>query len=231
MSRRNRPKTPADEDLESFEFSPSGLDLEWTKDMITVFDGYRIHRCFDLTFIEKAIGEGRLPRAFVDQWRFVRTVLHKFAAVGPQIPGIIKQYERRQWLRYIATFLMVAAVPTIVATYVFSLVWLAPIALPLTGIAVIFFAIQWMAGHYINLKTAKMIDEYWDENKSLLRAENSALRQWTQSLIDHAKFRLRKENQLPEKNPVKFYNADYQGIIIKAKPNWYRKHYVIQIAI
>ena len=231
MSRRQRPKTPDEQDLKSFEFTPSGLDLEWTKDMITVFDGYRIHRCFDLTFIEKAIGEGRLPRAFVEQWRFIRTVLHKFAAVGPKVPGLLHLYERRQLLRYIATFLMVAAVPSIVATYVFSWVWLAPFSLPLTGVAVVFFAIQWMAGHYINLKTAKMIDDYWENNKSLLRAEKTALRTWTQSLIEHAKYRLKKENQIPKKNPIKFYNDDYEGIVVTATPNWYRKHYVVEIAL
>ncbi|MFW9834311.1 MAG: hypothetical protein ACFFEK_09975 [Candidatus Thorarchaeota archaeon] len=231
MSKKRRAKPSQDEDLASFDFSPTGLDLEWTKDMITVFDGYRIHRCFDLTFIEKAIGEGRLPRTFVDQWRIIRTVLHKFAAVGPKVPGIIELYEKRQWLRYIATFLMVAAVPTIVATYVFSLVWLAPIALPLVGIAVVFFVVQWTVGHYINLKTAKMIDDYWEQNRGLLRTENAALKKWTQRLIAHAKFRLRKEEEKPEKNPIKFYNDDYEGIVVKATPNWYRKHYVVHIAV
>lgn len=231
MSKRKRVEPSQDQDLNSFEFSPTGLDLEWTKDMITVFDGYRIHRCFDLTFIEKAIGEGRLPRTFVDQWKVIRTVLHKFAAVGPKVPGIIKLYERRQLLRYIATFLMVAAVPTIVATYVFSLVWLAPISLPLVAVAVVFFVIQWTVGHYINLKTARMIDDYWIEHKSLLRAENNALKKWTQRLIAHAKFRLRKEDQLSSKNPIKFYNDDYDGIIVKATPNWYRKHYVVNIVV
>ncbi|MFW9908727.1 MAG: hypothetical protein ACFFEF_09145 [Candidatus Thorarchaeota archaeon] len=226
-----KPTTPEDQDIASFEFSPVGLDLKWTKDMITVFDGYRIHRCFDLTFIEKAIGQGELPRTFIDQWRFIRTILHRFAGVAPKIPGVLKQYERRQLLRYIATFLMVIAVPSIVATYVFSLTFIAWITLPITAIAVVFFIAQWTAGHYINLKTAKLIETYWADNPGLLRAEHLALKAWTQRLIANAKFRLRKDEALPEKNPIKFYNDDYEGIVVKATPNWYRKHFVVHIAI
>ncbi|MHA2015827.1 MAG: hypothetical protein ACTSUH_08800, partial [Candidatus Thorarchaeota archaeon] len=59
---RKKPQLPEEQDLDTFEFRPTGLNLKWTKDLITVFDGYRIHRCYDLTFIERAIGEGQMPR-------------------------------------------------------------------------------------------------------------------------------------------------------------------------
>ncbi|NHJ13795.1 MAG: hypothetical protein EAX95_08960 [Candidatus Thorarchaeota archaeon] len=233
MSREKRktPKRPDEEDLNSFEFTPTGMNLKWTKDMITVFDGYRIHRCFDLTFIEKGIGQGELPRAFVDQWRFIRTVLHKFAAVSPKIPGVMKFYERRQLLRYASLLLLTIAVPTIVATYVFELIWLAPFSLPLAIFAFIFFVAQWTAGHWYNRKVAWTIENYWNEHPEMLREEKTALKKWTQRLIMQGKHMLRKEEEDPEKNPVKFYNKDYEGIIIKAEPNWYRKHYVVQIAV
>lgn len=233
MSKKKQkgPKRPDEQDLDSFDFSPTGMNLKWTKDMITVFDGYRIHRCFDLTFIEKAIGQGELPRSFVNQWRFIRIILHKFAAVSPTIPDVMKFYKRRQMLRYASLLLLTIAVPTIVATYVFELVWLGPFSIPFAVIAFLFFVVQWTAGHWYNRKVAWTIENYWNEHSELLRGEKLALKKWTQRLIVQAKHRLKKEDEDPEKNPVKFYNRDYEGIIVKAEPNWYRKHYVVHIAV
>ncbi|TFG14105.1 hypothetical protein EU537_04085 [Candidatus Thorarchaeota archaeon] len=233
MSKKGRSTRtkPGEQSLDEFQFTPKGINLKWTKDFITVFDGYRIHRCFDLTFIEKAIGQGALPRSFVSQWRFIRTVLHKFAAVSPKVPGVLKFYERRKFLQHTALILMTIAVPSIVATWVFSLVSIAPYTIAFTAFAFLFFVAQWTAGHYYNRKVAWIIEDYWDEHPDLLKEERQALKSWVQRLIVHARHRLRKEDEDPEEHPVKFYNDDYEGIIVKNEPNWYRKHYTVQIVV
>ncbi|MHA1653747.1 MAG: hypothetical protein ACTSYX_12045 [Candidatus Thorarchaeota archaeon] len=226
---RKKPQLPEEQDLDTFEFRPTGLNLKWTKDLITVFDGYRIHRCYDLTFIERAIGEGQMPRSFVDQWRFIRTILHRFAAVSPKIPGVTEKYKRRQIVRFVTLVLLTIAVPLMVATFVFSITAIAPFTLALTALAIGAFMVQWLMGHYYNREIAWAIERYWQENPHLLKREKEALKKWVQRLIVHARFRIKKENELPEKNPIKFFNNDYEGIIVKAEPNWYRKHYVVQI--
>jgi hypothetical protein len=233
MSKKRRSKAakPSDESLDEFQFTPRSIDLKWTKDLITVFDGYRIHRCYDLTFIEKAIGRGELPRSFVDQWRFIRTVLHRFAAVSPKIPGVLKFYERRKLLQNSALILLTIAVPAIVATWVFSLVAIAPYTIGFAALAFLFFVGQWTAGHYYNRKVAWKIENYWDEHPDLLKEEKEALKSWVQRLIVHARHRLRKEDEDPEDHPVKFFNDDYDDIIVKNEPNWYRKNYTVQIVI
>ncbi len=233
MSERGSKKRsqPQEQTLDEFQFTPRGLDLEWTKDLITVFDAYRIHRCYDLTFIEKAIGEGEFPRSFVDQWRFIRTVLHKFAAVSPKVPGVLKYYGRRKTLQYAALVLLTFAVPAVVATWVFALVSIAIYTIAFAAFAFIFFVAQWTAGHYYNRKVAWTIENYWDEHPELLKDEKEALKQWVQRLIVNARHRLRKEDEDPEGHPVKFFNDDYDDIIVKNEPNWYRKHYTVQIVV
>ncbi len=86
-------KEPPAPDLESFEFDPAGLDMKWSKNLISVFDGYRIHRCYDLAFIEKAIGRGDVPKSFIKQWGTIRPLLHKLAAVGPKVPGSTEAHD------------------------------------------------------------------------------------------------------------------------------------------
>ncbi|MHA2211878.1 MAG: hypothetical protein ACW992_01810, partial [Candidatus Thorarchaeota archaeon] len=89
MSRREKPKKrDYSTILDEFKFDPGGLDLKISRNLITVFDGYRINRTYDITFVDKAIKAGNVPKSFVRQWGVIRTMLHKLAAIGPKIPGV-----------------------------------------------------------------------------------------------------------------------------------------------
>ncbi|MEM2143709.1 MAG: hypothetical protein QXS20_06395 [Candidatus Thorarchaeota archaeon] len=222
---------PDSMDVDSFEFDPSSLDLEWSKDFITVFDGYRIHRCFDLTFIEKALGEGKLGKDFIRQWKFVRTVLHRFAAVSPEVPGVMTWYTRRQALRFFSLILITVTVPAVVLSWVFYQVWLIPYTITLAIIAGLTMAITWTMGHYYNRKIAWAIEHYWEDHPELLVREKMALKRWTQTTIHHARRLMRRTGADPAKNLIKFYNNDYEGIRVLNEPNLYRKHYTVQLEV
>ncbi len=224
-------KPPTKINLDTYEFDPSGLDLKWSKDIITVFDGYRIHRAFDLTFIENAVGEGRIGRSFVKQWKIVRTVLHRFAAISPQVPDVKKMYSRRQALRFLSLILITFAVPATVLTFFFALTDYIPYAIGFAVFAGFVMVVAWTAGHYYNLQIARAIDKYWEDNPSLLRREKLALKRWAQTTIHHTRRLMKKTDEDPDKNPIKFYNNDYESVRFANEPNWYRKHYTGYIVL
>lgn len=212
--------------LKDFRFDPAGLDLKWSKDMITVLDGYRIHRTYDLTFIEKAVGQGVFPESFVSQWKTVRSVLHKFAAIGPEVPGVMKYLSRRYTIQCIALVLMTFVIPLAVLTFAFnwtSIVW---IVFPLTIVSVFFVFGQVLISAWYNRKIAWAIQDYLDLDPGRLRNERIALHEWVQKLIDHSSRLMRRQGEIPDDHPVKFYNDDYKRISVQKEPRFLRKHYV-----
>ncbi len=224
-------KEPLRIDLDDFEFEPSGLDLKWSKNIITVLDGYRIHRCYDLTFIEKGVSEGELPKQFLRQWKIIRTVLHKFAAIGPEVPNVKKWLLRRQLIQFFSLVTFTIALPLIVLTWVLRIYDIMWFTLPFAAVGGGLVFVAWTVGAWYNRKIAWAIEHYIQENKNLLRKEKIHLKKWTQNLIWHTARIMRKEGADPEKNLIKFFNNDYNGIIVVKEPNWYRKHYTVKLKI
>jgi hypothetical protein len=217
--------------LDDFQFDPSTLDLKWSKNLITTFDGYRIHRCFDLTFIEKAVGQGELSRSFVNQWKVIRTVLHKFAAIGPNVPGVQKKLFRKQITSLTSMILLTFALPLMVFTWVFRIEFLQPFAFPFAIFAAFLALTAWTVSNYYNRQIAWSIVHYLDENPQLLNKEQKHLKKWVEVLIPHTARLIRKESLEFEEEPVKFYNDDYDGIIVVKEPNFYRKHYTVMLGV
>lgn len=213
--------------LEDFEFNPVNLDLKWSKDMITVLDGYRIHRCFDLTFIEKAVGAGELPKSFVNQWKVIRTVLHKFAAIAPSVPGVEKLLFRRQVISFLSLILITVALPLTMFGFVLRIEAVQAIIFPLAIIVLFVASTSWMISNYYNRKVAWAISNYLEENSQLLERECKHLKKWVQALIWHTSRQIRKDSKEIEKELIKFYNDDYEGIIVLKEPSRLRKHYTV----
>ncbi|MFW9786362.1 MAG: hypothetical protein ACFFE2_06820 [Candidatus Thorarchaeota archaeon] len=217
--------------VSDFKFDPSGLDLKWSKDLITIFDGYRIQRTYDLTFIEKAIGQGAFPERFINQWKTIRSVLHKFAAIGPEVPGVLSALSRRMAIQYITLILMTIMIPLAVLTYALnwtSIVW---IVFPMTIIALFFVFSQVLTSAWYNRKIAWAIHDYLELDPSRLRDEKIALREWVQILIDYCSRLMRKQGEDTDDHPVKFFNVDYRGINVLKDPRFLRKHYVVLLKL
>ncbi|MHA2302635.1 MAG: hypothetical protein ACXACD_16945, partial [Candidatus Thorarchaeota archaeon] len=136
--------------LNEFNFSPANLDLRFSKNLLTVLDGYRIHRTYDLGFIDKKIGDGDLPRTFIQQWGTMRKALTKLAAIGPGVPGVESCLNRRQLMSFAAMASLTIAAPILLFTYFFRLSWLAPIGLPLALIAVGMMLASWQTSAWYN---------------------------------------------------------------------------------
>jgi hypothetical protein len=235
MSRRGkhdkRAKRPSSVSLDDFQFTPANLDLRFSKNLLTVLDGYRIQRTYDLGFIDKKVGEGELPRTFVQQWGTIRKVLTKLAAIGPKVPGVESSLNRKQTMSFIGMASLTVAVPILLFTYVLRLDWLAPIGVPLALIAIGLMLISWMTSAWYNRKVAWLIHDYVEENQALVSNERRHIKKWVQTLIMHIASLMRKRGEDPEKNLVKFFNDDYNGIEVLKVPSGFRKHYVVRIRL
>jgi hypothetical protein len=232
MSRKSkREKRESFPPLDEFQFNPSKLDLRFSKNLLTVLDGYRIQRTYDLGFIDKKVGEGDLPRSFVQQWGTMRPVLTKLAAIGPKVPGVESALNRRQTMSFVGMASLTIAVPILLLTYVFQLNWLAPIGLPIAVLAVGLMLLSWLSSGWYNRQVAWLIHDHIEHNQALVSNERRLLKKWVQALVTHISFLMRKGGDNPEKNPIKFFNADYTGIDVIKEPGGFRKHYVVHIRV
>ncbi|RDE17241.1 MAG: hypothetical protein C4K49_03490 [Candidatus Thorarchaeota archaeon] len=230
MSKRPRKeKVSSETDLESFELDPSELNLKWSRNLITVFDAYRIHRCYDLTFIERAVGKGDVPRTFIRQWPTVRLVLHKFASVGPDLPGVQMYMVRRQRIQFTFLVLLTFALPLVIIPWVFRIPNLEWFTTPFLLVTVAALLVSVFAQGWYNRKVSWVIFYYIENNPDLLAKEREYLKKWVQLLIWHTSRLIRKSELKPEKQLVKFYNDDYDGIIVLKEPKGLRKHYEIKL--
>ena len=232
MSRKSKKeKRESSASLDDFQFNPTKLDLRFSKNLLTVLDGYRIQRTYDLGFIDKKVGEGDLPRSFVQQWGTMRPVLTKLAAIGPKVPGVESALNRRQAMSFAGMAALTIAVPILLLTYVFQLSWLAPIGIPIAVLAIGLMLISWLSSGWYNRKVAWLIHDYVEQNQALVSNERRHLKKWVQTLVTHISFLMRKSGDSPEKNQIKFFNVDYTGIDVIKEPGGLRKHYVVQIRV
>jgi hypothetical protein len=213
--------------LDDFQFDPSSLDLKWSKDFITVLDGYRIHRCYDLTFIEKAVEQGVFPQSFIRQWRVIRTVLHKFAAVAPNVPGVEKMLFRRQIISFAMLIMITISLPLTIFGWAFNVTFLAPLIFPIALVVAVLAFTTWTISNYYNNRVAWAIVNYLDSNPQLLAREHKHLKIWVQILIWHTARQIRRESKPLEEERIKFFNDDYDGISVLKAPRHFRKNYVV----
>lgn len=227
MSRKSKKwKRPDSETLEDLEFNPSGLDLKWSKNLTTTIDAYRIYRCHDLGSIERAIGQGEMPRSFVKQWRMIRSVLHRFAAVTPKISGIEKMMRRRQIIQFTALILLTLGAPAIVLTWALKLDHIAWFTYPFGFFSAGLFAVTALITAWYNREIAWTIYHYIEDNPDLLKSEKALLHEWAQKLIRYTARLIRKDTLDLDKNLLKLYNNDYDGVAFIKEPSRLRKHYV-----
>ncbi|OLS31769.1 MAG: hypothetical protein ThorAB25_00710 [Candidatus Thorarchaeota archaeon AB_25] len=229
MSHRAKRSKGKPTSLEGFKFDPSGLDLKFSKNLTTVFDGYRINRTYDLTFVDKAMNKGDLPQSFIKQWGTVRAVLHKLAAIGPKVPEVEPALNKKQYMSFLSIAFITIAVPILLITWVFQVAFLTPFAIPLALGAVALVMINFLVGAWFNRKVAWLIHDYLEANPDLTTRENVVLQNWVQTLINYIARTMRKSGIDPEKNLVKFFNEDYTGIEVVKIPSGFRKHYVVKI--
>jgi len=229
MSHRSKHSKGKTTSLDDFKFDPNGLDLKFARNLITVFDGYRINRTYDLTFVDKAMNKGELPQSFTRQWGTIRAVLHKLAAIGPKVPGVEESLNRKQYMSFLSLAFITIAVPILLIAWVFQVAFLTPIAIPLALLAVGLMLVNFLVGAIYNRRVAWAIHYYLEENPELTARENVVLRNWVQILVNYVARNMRKSGTDPEKNLVKFFNEDYTGIEVIKVPSGFRKHYVVKI--
>jgi hypothetical protein len=215
--------------LDEFKFDPSSLDLDLSQTFISVFDGYRIFRCFDITFVERRQKKGKVPLSFLKQWGTIRSILHKFAAVGPGVPNVEKWLKQRQIIAFLALALLTISAPLLVFGLIFRLEWVYPLSIPLSLVAVGAIFLSALTNTWFNRKVAWAIWDYTQNTPGLLKKENDLLHEWTQALIYHAARIMRKEGIDSAKKRTKIYQTDYKGIEILQEPGGFRKHYTIRI--
>lgn len=215
--------------LEEFKFDPSSLDLDLSQTFISVFDGYRIYRCYDISFVERRQSKGTIPREFFRQWATIRGVLHKFAAVGPTVPNVEKWLRQRQYIAFLSLALLTISAPLLVFGLIFRLEWVYPISIPLSLVAVGAVFLSALTNTWFNRKVAWAIWDYTQNTPGLLKKENDLLHEWTQELIYHAARIMRREGVDSTKKRTKIYQTDYKGIEVVQEPGGFRKHYTIRI--
>ncbi|MCK5150293.1 MAG: hypothetical protein KAQ65_00570 [Candidatus Thorarchaeota archaeon] len=229
MSQRPKKKKGTTIPLNEFKFDPSDLDLKLTRSLITVFDGYQIYRCFDLTFMDKRMSKGEVPRGFIKQWPTVKGVLHKFAAVGPKVQNVETYLRNRQIIAFLALALLTISAPLLVVGWILRIEWIVAINIPLALIAVFSVFTSAITNAWFNRKVAWAVFEYTEGDPSLNRKEKEFLHEWTQGLIYHAARIMRKEDIDYKKKRTKFYNDDYKGVEVLQVPKGLRKHYTMHI--
>ena len=230
MSRKSKKyKASAEPPIEDLEIESKGLDLKFSRNLITVMDAYRINRTYSTEFVDKKINEGELPRSFIQQWGTIRSTLHKLAALGPKVPNVEKWLNQKQYISFASMAMLTIAVPILVITWVLQLTWLQPYAIPLSVLAIALMMISWLASSWYNRKVAWAIHDYIETHPELVNAERRALKKWTQAMIFHTARLMRRDNIDPDKNLVKFFNCDYKGIEVLKEPSGLRKHYVVKI--
>lgn len=229
MSRRSKRPKGISEDIDEFKFDPNELDLKFSKSLLTVMDGYRINRTYDLGFIDKKMNKGELPQSFTKQWGTIRGVLHRLAAIGPKVPGVESSLNKKQYMSFLSMATLTIVVPILMVTWVFQVVFLSPFAIPLAFLAVALVMINFLVGGWYNRKVAWLIHDYIESNPSLTRNEGLILKKWCQSLIHYIARTMRKSGVDPNKNLIKFFNNDYTGIVVLKEPSGFRKHYVVMI--
>ncbi|MHA2241461.1 MAG: hypothetical protein ACXACE_07615, partial [Candidatus Thorarchaeota archaeon] len=215
--------------LEEFKFNPSELELKLSQNLITVFDGYRIYRCFDLTFMEKRRSKGEIPRGFLRQWPTIKGVLHKFAAVGPRVPGVENLLRNRQIIAFTALALLTISAPMLVIGWILNIEWIVAINIPLALTAIFAVFTSAVTNAWYNRKVAWAIYEYTESDTRLLAKEKKLLHEWTQALIYHAARVMRKEGIDSKKKATKFYTNEYKGVEVLDEPKGLRKHYSMRI--
>ncbi len=231
MSQQSKRKKGTPISLDDFNFNPSELDLKFSRNLITVFDGYRINRTYELAFIDKKINKGELPQSFIRQWGVIRKVLHKLAAIGPKIPGIEGWLNRKQYFSFASMALLTIVAPVLLLTWVFQWAFLQDFIIPLAVLAIAMVLINFLASAWYNRKIAWEIHYYIEANPNLVENERKHLRKWVQELIYHVARLMRKSGEDPDKNLTKFFNDDYEGILILKEPAGLRKHYVVKIKL
>jgi hypothetical protein len=229
MSRRTKQPKSNSQSLEDFKFDPNGLDLKFSKNLLTVMDGYRINRTYDLGFVDKAMNKGDLPQSFTKQWGTIRGVLHRLAAIGPKVPGVESALNKKQYMSFLSLATLTIVVPILMIAWVFQVAFLTPWAIPLAIIAIALVMINFLVSGWYNRKVAWMIHDYLEENPSLTRKEGLILKKWVQIMIHYIARTMRKSGADPEKNLIKFFNKDYTGIEVIKEPSGFRKHYVVMI--
>ena len=229
MSQKPKKKKGLGVPFSEFKFDPSELDLKLTRSLITVIDGYRIYRCFDLSFIVKRQKKGELPRGFISQWPTMRGILHKFAAVGPGVSGVENLLKHRQIIAFTALALLTISAPLLVFGWIFRVDWIVAINIPLALIAVGSVFLSAITNAWYNRKVAWAIFDYTSNNPTLLAKEHRMLFDWVQSLIYHAARIMRMEDIKSDKKLTKFYNDDFKGVEIIQEPGGLRKHYTMRI--
>ncbi len=229
MSHRSKSTKGKSTSIEDFKFDPTGLSLKFSKSLITVFDGYRINRTYDLAFVDKAMNKGELPQSFTKQWGTIRAVLHRLAAIGPKVPEVEETLNKKQYMSFLSIALLTIVVPILMITWVFQVAVLSPFAVPLALVAVVSVFANFLVGAIYNRRVAWLIFNYLESNPGLTTRENKILKKWTQALIHYAARTMRKDGADPEKNLIKFFNDDYVGILVEKEPSTYRKHYVVKL--
>lgn len=229
----NRPKRRTEEPTPSgdFVFNPSDLDLRFSRNLLTVLDGYRIQRTYDLGFIDKAVGKGEVPRSFIKQWPTMRTLLHRLAAIGPDLPGVESSMNRKQYLSFASMATLTVVAPMILLTWVLRWDFLIGYIVPLTVLAIGLVLINWLASAWVNRSVAWKIYNYVEANPNLVEKERAQLKVWVQTLIDHIERLMRKTGADPDKFPTKFFNDDYRGIEVLKVPAGLRKHYTVRFKV
>jgi hypothetical protein len=229
MSRPAKSKKGAPVTLEDFNFSPAELDLKFSRNLLTVLDGYRINRTYDLGFIDKKINEGELPRSFIKQWAVIRKVLHKLAAIGPKVPGVERWLNIKQYFSFGSMAMLTIVAPVLLLTWVFRWAFLQDYVVPLAVVAIALVLINFLVGAWYNRKIAWEIHNYLEANPSLVEKERLHLQKWVQELIYHVARLMRKSGIDPDTQHTKFFNDDYKGIEVVKEPAGLRKHYVVKI--
>ncbi len=153
-------------------------------------------------------------------------MVDKFAAVTPKIPNIEKMMMRRQILQFSALILVTIGVPAIVLTYVLRLDDIAWFTYPLGFFAGGMFAVTAIITAWYNRKIAWTIYHYIENNPDLLKREKALLHEWSQKLIRYTGRLVRKDGLDLDKNLLKLYSNDYDGVTFIKEPSRFRKHYV-----
>ena len=204
-------------------------DIDLLKSVISLLDGYRIHRFADTKRVEKDIFDQKLGARFAKDWKEISRILEKMARFPLSLPRIRKLIKREIIVDLLRKYFTVAA---LILIFIFFSARFSLGGFEILYVYVLMFSVfalttlLTLKQYYIR-KIALAIKEHFEENPEKFSAIRLRLKKTTQKLIYGLCDLIRKSNRNPEDHSFTLDNIDYKGITVIKTPGRLRKYYIV----
>jgi len=212
------------------------LDLLTLKKLITLFDSYRIHRCEDFRWVDKAVNDGKLKKRFANEWKKHRKILSKMASLPRTLPNVKRLIKIRLVVRSLAAvYISLAAIFFMANVLIrnsnlsisvpdFSSPAFFLIAITSVGALIL----SSMLNLFVNWRVALALDKYVKEHPEKLKVHRRRLKVIVQNLIYEAIRRIKELHEL-DNDTIELYTTEYESIDVVEEPKRTRNYFIAKL--